>query len=245
VAFTEDLTAFFLTADFATAATYKAGGTGPGTTVNVIFDNPDKTAFGMSGTNPNLLVKASDITSFSNADTFTIGSTVYRAIDSEPLDDGAVLRIQLESSSGARPEGHPRRGEDGADEPHAEQRDDPAVRQPLRRPAAAGCRAAGVPDSPAQRGRQIETLGVNRIYERRAELVVEGCQKKNATFEDDALEMIRLAEVALTSLTGAKAVDISKIEIEDDATGEKPRIVARMTFSVLYYTAIGSPDTAL
>jgi hypothetical protein len=71
-------------------------------------------------------------------------------------------------------------------------------------------------------------------------------QKKNATFEDDALELIRLAEVALSGgLTGAKAVDIRRIEIEDDATGEKPRIVARMTFNVFYYTANGDPATAL
>lgn len=94
--FTEDLTVFFQTDDFATAATYKAGGSGAGVTVNVIFDNPDSTHFGLSGTNPTVLVKASDIASFSIADTLTIGATVYRFINQEPLDDGAVVRIQLE-----------------------------------------------------------------------------------------------------------------------------------------------------
>jgi hypothetical protein len=76
--------------------------------------------------------------------------------------------------------------------------------------------------------------------------VVEAIQKKNATFEDDAYDLIKLAEVAIAGgLTGAKSVDIRRIEIEDDARGEKPRILARMTFAVYYVTAIGSPDIAL
>jgi hypothetical protein len=93
---TEDLTVFFQTADFATAATYKAGGIGGGVTVNVIFDNPDETRLGIAGTNPNVLIKATDIPSLSNADTLTIAGVVYRCINEEPLDDGAILRIQLE-----------------------------------------------------------------------------------------------------------------------------------------------------
>lgn len=95
--FTEDLTAFFATGDFATAATYKAGGVGAGTTVNVIFDEPAQDPMGISGTRPTVLAKASDITSFSNADTLTIGATVYRIVDSEPIDDGALLQLQLEA----------------------------------------------------------------------------------------------------------------------------------------------------
>lgn len=89
----------------------------------------------------------------------------------------------------------------------------------------------------------VLSMGVNRRYDRNAELIVEAVQKKNATFEDDAIELIRLAEVALAAgLSGAKSVDIRHIEIEDDASGEKPRIVARMTFAVWYVTANGSPD---
>lgn len=94
--FTEDLTAFFQNADFASACTYKAGGSGSGTTIQAIFDNPDSTVFGAHGTNPMILVQAADVTSFSNADTFTIAGVVYRGINAEPIDDGAVLRIQLE-----------------------------------------------------------------------------------------------------------------------------------------------------
>ena len=92
----------------------------------------------------------------------------------------------------------------------------------------------------------VSSLGVTRVFERTCELVVEACVKKNATFEDDCFLIVKEVEIALAAgLTGAKAVDIRHIEIEDDATGEKPVAVARMTFSVLFYTANGSPDVAL
>lgn len=91
----------------------------------------------------------------------------------------------------------------------------------------------------------VSTFGNTRRYERTCQLIVEACVKRNATFEDDVYEMCRLAEAALTSLSPAKAVDIRRIEIEDDAKGEKPVAVGRMTFEVLYYTAIGAPDAAL
>lgn len=96
--FTEDLAPFFQAADFSQACTYKAGGTGAGVTINVILDVPtmDLRGIGVTATNPTLLARASDIPSFSNADTFMIGSTTYRGINSEPQDDGAVVRIQLE-----------------------------------------------------------------------------------------------------------------------------------------------------
>lgn len=96
MAFTEDLAPFFQTADFAVAAIYKAGGIGAGVTINVIYDAPDLEHFGITGTKPQVLARASDIASFSNADTLTIGGTVYRCVDSDPQDDGSVLRIALE-----------------------------------------------------------------------------------------------------------------------------------------------------
>lgn len=90
------------------------------------------------------------------------------------------------------------------------------------------------------------SMGVGRVYERTAELVVEGCVKRKATFEDDCYLVAKEVEIALAGgLTGAKSVDIRRIEIEDDAQGEKPVAVCRMTFQVLFYTANGSPDTAL
>lgn len=90
------------------------------------------------------------------------------------------------------------------------------------------------------------SMGVTRAYERTCDLVVEGCVKRNATFEDDCYLIAKEVEIALASgLTGAKSVDIRRIEIDDDAQGEKPVAVVRMTFEVLFYTANGSPDTAL
>lgn len=96
MAFAEDRTVFFRTADFATAALYKALGQGAGVTINVIFDAPNQEHLGITGTNPTALVNKDDIASFSNTDTLTIGATVYRFVNDEPEDDGNVLRIQLE-----------------------------------------------------------------------------------------------------------------------------------------------------
>lgn len=92
----------------------------------------------------------------------------------------------------------------------------------------------------------VSSMGVGRVYERTAELVVEGCVKKKATFEDDCYLIAKEVEIALAAgLSGAKSVDIRRIEIDDDAQGEKPVAVCRMTFGVLFYTANGSPDVAL
>lgn len=99
--FTEDLSAFFQTADFALAATYKAGGIGTGTTVNVIFDRAHIEQLGgvITGTNPVALGKATDFSSFTNSDTLTISSIVYRITASDPQDDGATVLLQLEDQT--------------------------------------------------------------------------------------------------------------------------------------------------
>lgn len=97
--FTEDLSVFFNTAEFATACTYKAGGVGVGTTINVIFDAAFIEHLGITGTNPVILAKASDVSSFSNADTFTINGVTYRGVNDEPRDDGAIVTIQLQKTT--------------------------------------------------------------------------------------------------------------------------------------------------
>jgi len=94
--FTEDLTVFFNTADHAVSATYKAGGTGAGVAVKVIFDAPGIDQYGISGTNPTALGKATDFASFTNADTLTIGANTYRILQTTPQDDGATVLCQLE-----------------------------------------------------------------------------------------------------------------------------------------------------
>lgn len=93
---------------------------------------------------------------------------------------------------------------------------------------------------------KISSMGVGRVYERTAKLLVEACVKKVDTFEDDVYLILKEVEIALAAgLTGAKSVDIQSIEIEDDAQGGIPVAVGRFTFEVLFYTANGSPDTAL
>lgn len=92
----------------------------------------------------------------------------------------------------------------------------------------------------------VSSMGVTRVYERSCQLVVEACVKQNATFEDVMFTILKEVEVALApGITGAKSVDIKKIEIEDDAKGEKPVAIGRFTFEVTFYTANGSPDVAL
>ena len=93
---TEDLSAFFNTGDFAIALTYKVGGTGSGSTVNVIYDAPDREHFGINGTKPRVTARASDFASWGNTDTLDDGATTWRIVDSRPLDDGALVELQLE-----------------------------------------------------------------------------------------------------------------------------------------------------
>ncbi len=96
MAFTEDPTEFLATADFATAMTYKPLGVGSGTTVNVIFDEPDQDHLGITGTRPTVRGQASDFVGMRNTDTLTNGSTVYRIVEMRPVDDGTFVDLQLE-----------------------------------------------------------------------------------------------------------------------------------------------------
>ena len=93
---TEDLDVFLATDEFATAMTYKVGGVGAGSTVNVIFDEPEQEHLGISGTRPTAIGKATDFASAGNTDTLTSGATVYRIVDVAPIADGALVELQLE-----------------------------------------------------------------------------------------------------------------------------------------------------
>jgi hypothetical protein len=93
---TEDLSGFFNTAHFATAALYKAGGSGDGVTRNVIFDRAWLEQAGMvSGAQPVALAIASEFSSAGTTDTLTINGTVYRITDLQPQDDGALVLLTL------------------------------------------------------------------------------------------------------------------------------------------------------
>jgi hypothetical protein len=93
---------------------------------------------------------------------------------------------------------------------------------------------------------KIVSIGVGRTYERSARLEVQACVKKLATFEDDLYTILKEVEIAMNSGTiGSKRADILTVSIEDDATGEKPVAIGHFVFELIFYTALGAPDTFL
>ena len=89
--FTEDLSVFFDTDDFATAATYNGA-----TAVAVIFDAAYLAQLGIAGTNPVALGQASVFPAAAVGKTLAIGGTNYIIRDRQPQDDGATVLLQLE-----------------------------------------------------------------------------------------------------------------------------------------------------
>jgi hypothetical protein len=90
--------------------------------------------------------------------------------------------------------------------------------------------------------------GPSRVERRFLDLVVEACVK-STTF-DDTVDLIQQEiEVALAANqslgAGVKAIQLRETEDEMDDEAEQPVCVRRMTFEVLYYTALGAPDVAL
>lgn len=91
MAFTEDLSVFFDTDDFAIAATYNGA-----TTVNVIFDRSYLQTLGIvNGTDPQALAQASDIPTTAVGNTLLISGTTYTIRSREEQDDGALVLLQL------------------------------------------------------------------------------------------------------------------------------------------------------
>lgn len=90
--FIEDLDVFFSITDFGVAATYNAT-----TAVVVIFDNEYIEALtGVAGTNPVALGKSTDFAD-PVGKTLLIGAVTYTVRGVEPIDDGAIVRLQLEA----------------------------------------------------------------------------------------------------------------------------------------------------
>lgn len=86
-----DIDAFINTDEFAVEATYIPASKIP-STVNVIFDNEGavQTIDGvpMETTDPQLLVKTSDVPDIAHRDTFVIESVTYYVMDSKPNGTG-------------------------------------------------------------------------------------------------------------------------------------------------------------
>lgn len=95
MAFTEDLSVFFDTDDFAVTATKEGGGT-----ASVIEDSEFLLAHGMvSTTDPAALAKASDFSASDVGNTLTIGATTWRIRNVEKVPpDGALVVVQLEGT---------------------------------------------------------------------------------------------------------------------------------------------------
>jgi hypothetical protein len=88
--FTEDLTVFFQTGDFGVAATYDTT-----QTVNGIFDEPDFGQLGVAGTNPTFTCRAADVAANPTGKPLIVNAVTYAIRDIRPLDDGAVVVLEL------------------------------------------------------------------------------------------------------------------------------------------------------
>lgn len=93
--FTEDLGAFFDTAyGHAVAGTYDGA-----TAVSVIFDNEHLLAHDMVSTsNPAAIGLASVFPAAAVTKTLAIAGVTYTIRDRQPMDDGALVRLELETS---------------------------------------------------------------------------------------------------------------------------------------------------
>jgi hypothetical protein len=90
------------------------------------------------------------------------------------------------------------------------------------------------------------SAGVGHSVERVLELVIEACSKKASGLDDELDAMLEEVEVALgAGLAPAKSVELRRVEIEMQGEADKPIGVARMTFEVSYFTALGAPGAAL
>lgn len=89
MAFTEDLTPFFDTDDFAVAATYNGS-----TTVNGIFDNGFASVGagpGVEGSLPSFTCRAADVSSAAHGDTLVISGTTYSVVGVHPDGTGVMV----------------------------------------------------------------------------------------------------------------------------------------------------------
>lgn len=93
---------------------------------------------------------------------------------------------------------------------------------------------------------QISSMGVGRRRERTLSLVVEACVKAVSGYDDSIDQIQKEVEVALDADQGLGGlchyVELRTVEDVFEGESEKPVAVKRMTFEVLYYTALGAPD---
>lgn len=86
------------------------------------------------------------------------------------------------------------------------------------------------------------------LQERTLRLVVRCAAKITGTLDDTLDAMIAEVEAALDAQTFgglAKSVNLTSIGIDMDDALDKPSGIAEISYTVTYYTAAGSPGTAL
>jgi len=88
--FDEDLSVFLDAAEFASAATYNGS-----VAVSVILDAEYLESMGIAGTSPAALGRASDF-SAPVGKTLLIGAVTYTIRNSRPMEDGALVVLELE-----------------------------------------------------------------------------------------------------------------------------------------------------
>jgi hypothetical protein len=95
---TDDLSTFFNTSDFATAATYTPAGGDP-VSINVIFDDSKIDIDPITGQNinldPTVLCKKSDVSTIKPNDAFTIGSVSFKVLKPQPSTTEDTILVIL------------------------------------------------------------------------------------------------------------------------------------------------------
>lgn len=96
---------------------------------------------------------------------------------------------------------------------------------------------------------EVDTLSGTRAYERTADIVVEAYVRATANYDNTLDTICAEVEAALASdvTRGGNAKDTNLIatDIEYSDEGDRPIGIARMTFSVIYRTALNDATTAL
>lgn len=89
--FAEELDEFLDTDEHAVAAFFNGGSTA----IAVLFSEPGINVLGIASTNPTAIAKTADVPS-EVGKTLAINGVAFTIIDSDPIDDGAFITLQLQ-----------------------------------------------------------------------------------------------------------------------------------------------------
>ena len=89
--FSESISGFFRSADFAVSATYNGS-----TTITGNFNAPYAASLDVAGTNPTFECAASDVPAAGVGNTLVVNGITYKIRNRMPQDDGAWVMLELE-----------------------------------------------------------------------------------------------------------------------------------------------------